>query len=164
MAFFRRSPWPRGRRRESTAARLLGLRVRIPQGAWMSVSWVLFFFCQVEVSATGNHSSRGVLPTVVCLSVMEEPYRGGLGPLWLLSYGKEMYFYLLHFICLVFGGIFRFRCLFLLHIPLPFWWCDWFVQFIRIIAGVVNMSVKTSDVYMRSLLFQDVTQRWLVFN
>ena len=33
----RRSQWPRGLRRRSTAARLLGLWVRIPPGAWMSV-------------------------------------------------------------------------------------------------------------------------------
>jgi hypothetical protein len=32
------SQWPRGLRRGSTAARLLGLWVRIPPGAWMSVS------------------------------------------------------------------------------------------------------------------------------
>ena len=32
-----RSRWPRGIRRGSTATRLLGLRVRIPPGAWMSV-------------------------------------------------------------------------------------------------------------------------------
>jgi len=32
-----RSQWPRGLRRRSTAARLLGLWVRIPPGAWMSV-------------------------------------------------------------------------------------------------------------------------------
>ena len=31
-----RSQWPRGLRRGSVAARLLGLRVRIPPGAWMS--------------------------------------------------------------------------------------------------------------------------------
>ena len=31
------SRWPHGLRRGSTAARLLGLRVRIPPGAWMSV-------------------------------------------------------------------------------------------------------------------------------
>jgi len=33
----RRSQWRRGLRRRSTAARLLGLLVRIPPGAWMSV-------------------------------------------------------------------------------------------------------------------------------
>jgi hypothetical protein len=33
-----RSQWPRGLRRRSAAARLLGLCVRIPPGAWMSVS------------------------------------------------------------------------------------------------------------------------------
>ena len=32
-----RSQWPRGLRRGSAAARLLGLRVRIPPGAWMCV-------------------------------------------------------------------------------------------------------------------------------
>ena len=34
---FRRSQWPRGLRRRSSAARLLRLWVRIPPGAWMSV-------------------------------------------------------------------------------------------------------------------------------
>jgi hypothetical protein len=33
----RRSRWPRGLRRGSAAAGLLGLKVRIPPGAWMSV-------------------------------------------------------------------------------------------------------------------------------
>jgi hypothetical protein len=33
-----RSQWPRGPRRGSVAARLLGFWVRIPPGAWMSVS------------------------------------------------------------------------------------------------------------------------------
>jgi hypothetical protein len=32
-----RSQWPRGLRRESAAARLLELRVRISQGAWLSL-------------------------------------------------------------------------------------------------------------------------------
>jgi hypothetical protein len=40
----------RGLKRGSAVFRLLGLRVRIPQGAWMSVGVVC---CQVEVSATG---------------------------------------------------------------------------------------------------------------
>ena len=35
-----RSQWPCGIRRKSAAARLLGLWVRIPPGAWMSVSCV----------------------------------------------------------------------------------------------------------------------------
>jgi len=41
-----------GRRRESAAAGLLRLRVRIPPGAWMSVL-VSVVCCQVVVSATG---------------------------------------------------------------------------------------------------------------
>ena len=32
-----------------------------------------------------NHSSRGVLPSAVCVSVIVEPHRGGLGLLGLLS-------------------------------------------------------------------------------
>ena len=32
-----RSQWPRGPRRGSAAARLLGFQVRIPQGSWMFV-------------------------------------------------------------------------------------------------------------------------------
>jgi hypothetical protein len=38
MVLKRRSQWPRGLWHGSTAARFLGLWVRIPQGAWMSVS------------------------------------------------------------------------------------------------------------------------------
>ena len=45
------SQWPRGLRRGSAAARLLGLWFRIPPGAWMFVVGVVC--CQVEVSATG---------------------------------------------------------------------------------------------------------------
>jgi hypothetical protein len=46
--FHWRSQWPSGLKRGSMAARLLGLWVRIPLGAWMSVS------CQVLVSATNR--------------------------------------------------------------------------------------------------------------
>jgi hypothetical protein len=49
---FRPSRWPRGLRRGSAAARLLGLRVRIPPRAWMFVVSVVRF--QVEVSASGR--------------------------------------------------------------------------------------------------------------
>jgi hypothetical protein len=46
-----RSQWPCGLRRGSVAARLLGSWVRIPPGAWMSVSCECCVI-QVEVSAT----------------------------------------------------------------------------------------------------------------
>jgi len=42
----------RGIRRRSAAARLLGLWVRIPPGAWMFVYCEFVVCCQVEVSAT----------------------------------------------------------------------------------------------------------------
>jgi hypothetical protein len=48
---FCRSHWPRGLMRGSEAARLLGLRVRIPRGhGWLSV--VSVACCQVEVCAS----------------------------------------------------------------------------------------------------------------
>jgi hypothetical protein len=47
-----RSQWPRGLRRGSTAARLLGLWVRIPPGHGC-LSLVSVVCCQVEVSTTG---------------------------------------------------------------------------------------------------------------
>jgi hypothetical protein len=56
-----RSQWPCGLRRGSAATRLLGSWVRIPPGAWMSVSCECC--CQVEVSAT----SWSLVQTVVCL-------------------------------------------------------------------------------------------------
>jgi hypothetical protein len=45
--------WPRNLRFGSAAARLLGLRIRIPLGEWMSVCLVCVVCCQVEVSASG---------------------------------------------------------------------------------------------------------------
>jgi hypothetical protein len=63
-----RSQWPRGLRRGFAAARFLGLWVRIPPGH-ESLSLVSVVCCQVEVSV----SSRGVLPSVVCLSVIMKP-------------------------------------------------------------------------------------------
>jgi len=45
-----RSQWPHSVRCGSMAARLLGLRFRIPPGAWMSVSCEC---CEVEVSESG---------------------------------------------------------------------------------------------------------------
>jgi hypothetical protein len=50
--------WPRGLRRGSAAACLLGLRVRIPPGTWMSVCCECG---QGEVSGRADHSSRGIL-------------------------------------------------------------------------------------------------------
>jgi len=63
------SQWVCGLRLGSVAARLLGLRVRIPLGTWMSL--VNIVFCQVErYLRQADHSSRGVLPSVVCVIVI----------------------------------------------------------------------------------------------
>ena len=57
--------WPSFLRKGSGAARLPGLRAQIPPTAWMSVACVVG--CQAEKSLRrADHSSRGVLPTVVC--------------------------------------------------------------------------------------------------
>jgi hypothetical protein len=59
------SQWPRGLRRGSAAARLMGVLVRIPPD--LGCSSLLTLVCsEVEVSA----SSRRILPSVACLSVI----------------------------------------------------------------------------------------------
>ena len=58
---FYRSQWPRGVRRGSAAARLLGLCVRILLRAWMSVLCVVRW----RSLRRADHTSRGVLPTVM---------------------------------------------------------------------------------------------------
>jgi len=61
-----RSRWPRGLRRESAAARLLVLRIRIPPRSCLSALWV---FCAVRSRSQrqADTSSRGVLPSVCVL-------------------------------------------------------------------------------------------------
>jgi hypothetical protein len=70
---YSRSQWPCGLRRGSTAARLLVLWVRIPPGAWMSVSCECCVLSGRGLCDEAGHSSRGVLPIVVCLSVIVKP-------------------------------------------------------------------------------------------
>ena len=90
--FFCRFRWPRGLRRGSAGARLLRLRVRIPPGKWMNVSCVER--CQVERSLRRNrHSAKGILPSVVCLSMISKPQRWcGLNTLGLSSHEKKKIF------------------------------------------------------------------------
>jgi len=62
------------------ATRLLGLRVRIPPVAWMC--FFLGVLCVVRSLCRADHSPRGVLPSMVCLSVIKKPHEwGGPGPL-----------------------------------------------------------------------------------
>jgi hypothetical protein len=60
-------------RLESTVARFLEFRVRV------CLPWML---CVVRYSflRLSDHSSRGVLPSVACLNLIEKPHRGGRGP------------------------------------------------------------------------------------
>jgi hypothetical protein len=59
-----RSRWPRGLRRGSAAARLLGLRVRIPPGAWITVSCECCVLSEVSPTrwwlAQRGHTECGV--------------------------------------------------------------------------------------------------------
>ena len=72
----RRSHWPRGLRRRSSAARLLRLWVRIPAGAWMFVVSVVC--CQVEVSATDWSLVQGSLTDCgASLCVIKKPRKRG---------------------------------------------------------------------------------------
>jgi len=81
IGYMCRSQLPRGLKRESATACLLGLRVRIPPGAWM-LSLVNVVCCQVEVSAKSRSLAKGVLPSLVCLSTIVKPRkRVGPGPL-----------------------------------------------------------------------------------
>ena len=57
-----RSQWPRGLRRRSATARLLGVWIRIPPGTWMSVC------CECCVM-----SGRGLCDELI--TRLEEPYR-----------------------------------------------------------------------------------------
>jgi hypothetical protein len=61
----RRSQWPRGVRHElSSFARTLGLWLRIPLQAWMSVC-VYSVFVLGSGLATGSSLVQGVLPNVL---------------------------------------------------------------------------------------------------
>ena len=91
--------WPRSLRRGSAAARLLGLWVRMPPGAWM------FVFCECCV-LSGRGAYDGPIPRPeesyrvrvcvcvcvclsVCLSVIKELHREGIDPLELSSHAKK---------------------------------------------------------------------------
>jgi hypothetical protein len=64
------SQWQRGLRRGSVDVRVLELLVPIPPGAWI-VSLVSVVCCRVLCSLRrADHSCRGVLLSIVCLSVI----------------------------------------------------------------------------------------------
>ena len=65
------SQWPRSKV-WSADCRLLWLRLRIPPGDWC-VSFECCVFFKERSLRRVDHSSRGELPTVVCLSVMIDP-------------------------------------------------------------------------------------------
>ena len=51
----------------SAVGRLLGLRVRISPEAWMSVSCECCVLSGTSLCIGADHSSRGVLPSVLCV-------------------------------------------------------------------------------------------------
>jgi hypothetical protein len=80
-----RSQWLRGIRRGSQAARLLVLWVRIPPGAWMSVSCECRVLSSGEVSAKGRSLDQKSYRVWGVWVWSQEPHRRGLGPVWLSS-------------------------------------------------------------------------------
>jgi len=66
LSLYRR---PRWLRRGSAAARLLGLRVRIPPGACTYAYYECCVLTGRVVLCRADHSSRGILLSAVCLSV-----------------------------------------------------------------------------------------------
>jgi len=82
--YFCRSQWPRGLRRRSATARLLRLWVRIPTGGMdVCLLWVLCVVRQRSLRRA-DHSSSGVLPTVIsrCVWFGKPQEWGGHGPRW----------------------------------------------------------------------------------
>ena len=78
---FFRTQCPRSLKRGSAAARFLRLWFRIPPEAWISVCCECCVLSCIGLREGADHSSRGVLPTAVCLSVIMNPRQwGGLGP------------------------------------------------------------------------------------
>jgi hypothetical protein len=82
--------WPRGLRRRSAAARLLGSWVRIPQGAWMSVSCTVLCVAWVAVFAT-NWSLIQRNPTGYVYDLETPKQWGGLGPSWAVAPQERKY-------------------------------------------------------------------------
>jgi hypothetical protein len=86
MAFRNRYQWLHGLRRRSAVDCLLGLWVRTPQGAWLSVSWKCRVLSGRGLCEGADPSSRWVLLSGVCVCVcvcvlIVMPRRwGDLGP------------------------------------------------------------------------------------
>jgi hypothetical protein len=82
---------PRGLRLESAVARLLGLRVRIPPGAWLSL--VNAVCCHVQVSATGWSLVQGS-PTECDVSECDRETPERMSRLtWAVERQKYIYIY-----------------------------------------------------------------------
>ena len=85
------SHWPRGPRRGSAAVRLLGLQVRTPPKAWMSVTcescmWSGSGLCVGMI----DHWSREVLLSVACLNAIVKPRQwGDPDPIGVPRHGKD---------------------------------------------------------------------------
>jgi hypothetical protein len=82
--------WPRGLRSGFVVARLLGFGFESRRGRGFP-SLVIVVCCQVQVSVSDWSLARGVLPSVMRLSVIMKPQKwGGPDPLGLSHHGKKM--------------------------------------------------------------------------
>ena len=81
-----RSKQPRGIRRWPTAVSQPGSRVRIPPGAWMYVTYDCCVFWRYRSLRQADHSSRGALPSVLCLNECDrETSRRRPGRSWVVE-------------------------------------------------------------------------------
>jgi len=147
----RRSWWPRGLRRGSAAARLLGLRVRIPPWAWISVCWE----CCVL-------SGRGLCNELI--TCPEESYRVWCVWVWswildneealahwgLLCYGKKKIFFLFNYMTIT-GSLLRFALL-------ASWFFHLFLKtavFLTIMTSsfVIFLSLAILNIFLYGLFF-----------
>jgi hypothetical protein len=74
----------------SLVLRLLRLRTRIPSGAWMFVSCECCALLGRELCDGSIAGPEESLPSIVCLSAIEEPHCGCLDTLVLLGYQKKL--------------------------------------------------------------------------
>jgi hypothetical protein len=94
IRLFCQSHWSRDLNRGFTAGRFLEMWVRIPPRAQKYVSCECCVLSDRVLRDGLNHSSRDVLPNVVCLSVIVKPRQlGAPGPQGLSMHGKKKFLY-----------------------------------------------------------------------
>jgi hypothetical protein len=130
---------------------LAGIAGLIPAGD-MDVC-LLLVLCVVKQRSLRrtDHSSGGVPPTVVCLSVIEEPQRGGLGPLGLSSHEKKKSYFTWQTLFTLVPSVARVQCPIWLLSVLP--WCRAFQVICSRIFWMISRCFQPLLLLLVSILF-----------